>query len=173
MVRVSSLYYDLWPIKVQESLRLTNCPKQVGYEFLCEWEREGERERKRWGDMRDTWGICFHAHTCTHTYIYTSSDTCNSNFTTDLACFTISWLCEMPSFMSPVKGRSHRLFHMRSTLVLHTTPNLPRARVIHLVVLLKSVFSQSVLRTTECWCDQPLSWALLDTRFSCFFTSLI
>lgn len=47
MVYVILRYNDLWPIKVQESLWLTNCPKRVGYdEFFCnkkerEWEIRG------------------------------------------------------------------------------------------------------------------------------------
>ncbi len=166
MVCVSLLYYDLWPRKVRESLRLTNCPKQVGYEFLSEWEREGEWKIKEMGDMRETLGICSSAHTHTHTqYIYTSSDTCNSNFTTDLACLTISWLREMPSFISLAKGRNSCLFYPRSTLVLHTTPNLPRAGVIHLVVLLKSVFSQSVLRVGATSLYHEWYWILISHVF--------
>lgn len=139
----------LWPLTQKGSriFTLDKLPKASRL-WVSLWvgERRRMRDKER-EDMRETLGICSSAHIHTHIQysIYTSFDTCNSNFTTDLACLTISWLREMPSFISLAKGRNCRLFYPRSTLVLHTTPNLPRAGVIHLVVLLKSVFSQSVL----------------------------
>lgn len=109
----------------------------------------GHRTRMIDEERRDTPGICsLHRHSRTHTHTHTSFDICNSHFTTDLAWFTISWLSATLYFISPVKGRNYGWFYPRNTLILHTTPNLLPAGVIHLVVLLKFVFSLCILHST-------------------------
>lgn len=163
MVCVSLLHYDLWPIKVQESLRLTNCPKQVGYGFLWVGERRRTGDKER-GDMRDTWGICSCTDTHTHARQLWHMQLKFHNRFGMLHNFLAPW-----NVIIHKPGEKDGGVHSSYTqhLIFH------RAGIIHLIVLLKSVFSQSVLHAVERSCDRLLSWALLDTHFSCVFTSLI